>query len=79
MMRVGASAAVLVLLCAGLADAFSTASVRFFGTGGGTAVDYVEVTVNSPMGEALLKARVGEVVNVRTPRGIKKFEIIELV
>lgn len=47
--------------------------------GGGTAVDYVEVTVNSPMGEALLKARVGEVVTVRTPRGSKKFEIIELV
>jgi transcription elongation factor GreA len=47
--------------------------------GGGAAADYVEVTVNSPMGEALLKARVGEVVNVRTPRGIKKFEIIDLV
>jgi transcription elongation factor GreA len=46
---------------------------------GAAAADYVEVTLNSPMGEALLKARVGEVVNVRTPRGIKKFEIIELV
>lgn len=42
-------------------------------------VDYVEVTVNSPMGEALMKARVGEVVRVKAPRGVKEFEIVELV
>jgi hypothetical protein len=48
MMRVGASVAVLVLLCAGHADAFSTASVRFFGTGGGTAVDRIKVPVDPP-------------------------------
>ncbi len=41
--------------------------------------DYVEVTTNSPMGEALMKARVGEVINVKAPRGIKTFEIIELL
>jgi len=41
--------------------------------------DYVEVTVNSPMGEALLKARVGETISVRGPRGVKKFEVLEIV
>lgn len=41
--------------------------------------DIVEVSVSSPMGEALLKARVGETVRVDTPRGIKRFEILEIV
>lgn len=41
--------------------------------------DYVEVTTNSPMGEALMKARVGEVINVKAPRGVKTFEIVELL
>lgn len=41
--------------------------------------DYVEVTANSPMGEALMKSRVGETVNVKAPRGVKSFEIVELL
>ncbi|MBL9031544.1 MAG: transcription elongation factor GreA [Phycisphaerae bacterium] len=41
--------------------------------------DYDEVTVSSPMGEALLKARVGEVIRVNAPRGVKRFEIVEIV
>jgi transcription elongation factor GreA len=41
--------------------------------------DYIEVTANSPMGEALMKARVGEVVRVKAPRGVKSFEIVELL
>ncbi|MBK9189043.1 MAG: transcription elongation factor GreA [Phycisphaerales bacterium] len=41
--------------------------------------DYVEVTATSPMGEALLKARVGDVVRVNAPRGLKTFEILEIV
>lgn len=40
--------------------------------------EYDEVTVSSPMGEALMKARVGDVIRVSAPRGLKKFEIIEL-
>lgn len=52
---------------------------RLVGEVSGASADYVEVTASSPMGEALIKARVGEVVNVRTPRGVKKFEIIEIV
>ena len=31
------------------------------------------------MGEALLKARIGEVIAVRGPRGVKKFEILEIL
>ena len=32
----------------------------------------------SPMGEALMKARVGEVIRVNAPRGVKCFEILEV-
>ena len=41
--------------------------------------DYYEATVSSPMGEALLKARIGETIAVRGPRGVKKFEILEIL
>ena len=41
--------------------------------------DEIEVTVSSPMGESLLKARVGEVIKVDLPRGTKRFEIVELL
>jgi transcription elongation factor GreA len=40
--------------------------------------DVIEVTATSPMGEALMKARVGETVRVNAPRGIKRFEIVEI-
>lgn len=41
--------------------------------------DIVEVTANSPMGEALMKARVGDTVRVNAPRGVKRFEIVEVL
>lgn len=41
--------------------------------------DYDEVTSSSPMGESLMKARVGETIRVNTPRGVKRFEIIEII
>ena len=41
--------------------------------------EYFEATVSSPMGEALLKARVGETIAVRGPRGVKKFEIMGIL
>lgn len=54
--------------------------VRLVGeASGGAADDYFEATVSSPFGEALLKARVGEVVSVRGPRGVKQFEILEIL
>jgi len=45
-------------------------------TGAGTVV---EVTANSPMGEALMKARVGETIRVDAPRGTIKFLIVEIL
>lgn len=41
--------------------------------------DEIEVTVSSPMGEALMKARVGQTVKVDLPRGTKRFEIMEIL
>ena len=41
--------------------------------------DYDEVTVTSPMGEALMKARKGETIRVNAPRGVKRFEIVEIL
>jgi len=41
--------------------------------------DEIEVTASSPMGEALMKARVGDVVKVDLPRGTKRFEILEIL
>ncbi len=41
--------------------------------------DEIEVTVGSPMGESLLKARVGQTVKVDMPRGSRRFEIVEIV
>lgn len=45
---------------------------------GDLSLDYVEVTVTSPMGEALMKARVGETISVRAPKGVKQFLIVEV-
>ena len=46
---------------------------------GGTDGEIVEVTVSSPMGEALMKARVGEWIRVDAPRGTIRFEIVEIL
>jgi len=40
--------------------------------------DEIEVTASSPMGEALMKARVGETVKVELPRGAKRFEVVAI-
>jgi len=41
--------------------------------------DYIEVSSNSPMGQSLMKARVGETVRVDLPRGTKQYEILEII
>lgn len=41
--------------------------------------DEIEVSASSPMGEVLMKARVGETVRVDMPRGTKRFEILEIL
>jgi transcription elongation factor GreA len=46
---------------------------------GNAMAEHVEVSINSPMGQALLKSRVGEIVRVDAPRGVKQFEIVELL
>jgi transcription elongation factor GreA len=40
--------------------------------------DFIEVTAGSPMGEALMKSRIGETVRVDLPRGTKRFTIVEI-
>ena len=46
---------------------------------GAVGGEVVEVTATSPMGEALMKARVGEVVKVSAPRKVMRFEVIEIL
>jgi transcription elongation factor GreA len=41
--------------------------------------EVLPVSINSPMGEALMKARVGDVVRVKAPRGTMEFRILEIV
>ena len=43
------------------------------------ADDVLPVSVNSPMGEALMKARIGDTVKVKAPRGTMEFKILEIV
>lgn len=42
-------------------------------------LEYIEVSVNSPMGQSLMRARIGETIRVDQPRGEKRFEIIAIV
>lgn len=46
---------------------------------GNFELEYIEVTMTSPMGQALVKMRVGEVVKVDLPRGIKRFEVVAIL
>ena len=48
-------------------------------TSGNFDADEIEVTAASPMGEALIKARVGETVKVALPRGAKRFQVMEII
>ena len=41
--------------------------------------DVMDVSANSPMGEALMKAKVGETVKVKAPRGTLEFKILAIV
>jgi len=44
-----------------------------------TDSEVMPVSVNSPMGEALMKARVGDTVKVKAPRGTNEFKILEIM
>lgn len=41
--------------------------------------EYIEVTPASPMGEALMKCKIGDVIRVDLRRGEKRFEIMEII
>ncbi|MDH3585400.1 MAG: transcription elongation factor GreA [Phycisphaerae bacterium] len=41
--------------------------------------DVIEVTATSPMGESMMKARVGEVIRVDLPRGTRRYQILEIL
>jgi transcription elongation factor GreA len=41
--------------------------------------DILPVSASSPMGEALMKARIGETIKVKAPRGTMEFRILEIV
>jgi len=41
--------------------------------------DVLPVSANSPMGEALMKARIGDTVKVKAPRGTMEFKILAIV
>lgn len=41
--------------------------------------EVMNVSATSPMGESLMKARVGEKIKVRAPRGEMEFKILEIV
>jgi len=41
--------------------------------------DVLPVSATSPMGDALIKARVGDTVKVRAPRGTMQFKILEIM
>ncbi len=46
---------------------------------GDASLEYVEVTATSPMGESLMKARVGEVIRVDAPRRVMRFEVVAIL
>ena len=41
--------------------------------------DVLPVTANSPMGEALMKAKIGDTVKVKAPKGTMEFKILEIL
>ena len=53
--------------------------VHLVGEATGQVGEALEVTASSPLGEALMKARIGETVQVRAPRGSMEFKILEIL
>jgi transcription elongation factor GreA len=54
--------------------------VRLVGEAGSSmSGDVMLVSSSSPMGDALMKARVGDTVKVKAPRGTHEFKILEIV
>ncbi len=62
-------------------DSGDMETFRLVGEVGKIDVDseVMEVSANSPLGESLMRARVGETVNVNLPRGTLRYEILKLL
>ncbi|HEX8912412.1 MAG TPA: GreA/GreB family elongation factor [Humisphaera sp.] len=62
-------------------DDDSETIVRLVGEAGAPSAnsDVTDVSANSPMGDALMKARVGETIKVKAPRGTMEFKILEIL
>lgn len=62
-------------------DSGDIETVRIVGEVGKIDVDsdIMEVSAKSPLGEALVRARVGDSINVNVPRGTLRYEILELL
>jgi transcription elongation factor GreA len=52
---------------------------KIVGTATNESFDHVEVTTSSPLGQALVKSRIGETVRVDLPKGTTQFEILEIL
>jgi transcription elongation factor GreA len=55
--------------------------VRLVGEAHPTAAnsDVTDVSASSPMGESLMKARIGETIKVKAPRGTMEFKILQIL
>jgi transcription elongation factor GreA len=53
--------------------------VRLVGDAMPSNDEVMNVSVSSPMGDALMKARVGDTVKVKAPRGTNEFKILAIV
>ena len=53
--------------------------VRLVGDAMPSDGEVMNVSVSSPMGDALMKARVGDTVKVKAPRGTNEFKILAIV
>jgi transcription elongation factor GreA len=62
-------------------DDESETLVRLVGEAGTTSAnaEVTDVSASSPMGESLMKARIGDVVKVKAPRGTLEFKILEIL
>ena len=60
-------------------DDDSESLIKLVGEAGPAIDGVMQVSISSPMGESLMKTRVGDVVRVRAPRGTMEFKVLEIV
>lgn len=60
-------------------DDNSESLIKLVGEAGPAIDGVMQVSISSPMGDSLMKTRVGDVVRVRAPRGTMEFKVLEIV